>query len=296
MQRDYTLQRASESLKERTYFKQNSFRQALSEYLQAKAWFVRHMKGLATITTRNASAIGRSAPTSVVSTQAALEKLRLPRFGGLHRDWEVFKEKFTSLIINDAAMDSTIKFQHLSNCLDGEEAEKLRGIPPKGDNFQTAWETLCKRYDNEALRFGLQMQAIVHLPSASTESSKHLGQLLNAVNESINTFKALSRPVENWDDIFVYFIVSKLAVSTRLDWVKEVERRKLGSFPKFSVLKDFLEDRLCTLDVVEIEKMDNAPPHDHKTMPSTHETSQAERDGKRTSYFKRAKSSAAHVA
>ena len=235
IQRDFILQRSSDSLKERSYFKLNTFNIVLPDYLKAKAWFSRRIKAL------NLSAsvpLGRSAPANVPSAQAALEKLRLPRFDGTQCNWEAFKEKFTSLIINEVNMDPVIKFQHLTNCLEGDAAEKLRGIKLIGANFDTAWDTLCKRYDNKYLRFSLQMQALVLLPTSSTESVKHLSQLLNTVNESVNTFTSLERPVTKWDDILVYFIESKLAVTTRLDWIQRL-RGKNSIFPNIQISRHF---------------------------------------------------------
>ena len=47
-----------------------------------------------------------------------------------------------------------------------------------------------------------------------------------------------------------FFIESKLPVSTRLDWAREVERTAASTFPKFSDMKTFIEDRVRTLDLV----------------------------------------------
>ena len=155
--RDYLLQRCSDALKERTYFKNNVYNSTLEKYLSAKAWFHRRIRELslpAAPPTANAGqlVVPRSENSS---TQASLEKLKLPHFNGDQRQWEAFKDKFTALIINDSRMDPIIKIQHLANCLGEEPAEKLRGIKCVGVNFQTAWEALCKRYDNTYLRFSV---------------------------------------------------------------------------------------------------------------------------------------------
>ena len=101
------------------------------------------------------------------------------------------------------------------------------------------------------------METLVNMPSATSEQVKHLCHLINIVDESINTFTALERKCENWDDIYVYFVETKLAESTRLDWIKHKESKKLaGGFAKYADLKGFLEERICSLDVVQsrIEK------------------------------------------
>ena len=148
-------------------------------------------------------------------------------------------------------MDSVIKIQHLANYLGEEPAESLKGIKCVGVNFQTAWSAVCNRYDNTYLRYSVQMETLVHMPSAKTEQVKHLCHLINTMDESINTFTALDRPCKHWDDIYINFIESKLANSTRLDWLKEKERKKVaGGFAKYPELKSFLEERIRSLDVV----------------------------------------------
>ena len=228
--RDYLLQRCSDSLKERTYFKTDMYKSTLEKYLSAKAWFNRRIRELSLPAAPPSTGSGQLMvpPSDVSSTQASLEKLKLPHFNGDQRQWETFKDKFTTLIINDGRMDPIIKIQHLANCLGEEPVEKLRGIKCVGVNFQTAWEVLCKRYDNTYLRFSVQMETLVNMPSAASEQVKHFCHLINIVDESINTFTALQRKCENWDDIYVYFVETKLAESTRLDWIKQKESKKLA--------------------------------------------------------------------
>ena len=138
------------------------------------------------------------------------------------------------------------------------------------------------------------MQTLVQLPTSSTESVRHLSQLLNTVNESVNTFTSLERPVTKWDDILVYFIESKLAVTTRLDWVKEVERRKLD-FPKYSDLQTFLEDRIRTLDLVEADSFKNTK-HEESKAQSSGFSSQSGGEGRRPQFYKKTKGVSVHMA
>lgn len=222
-----------------------------------------------------------AAAVTSVSHQASLEKLKLPRFTGKQRDWEAFKERFESLVLADAAMPPVVKFQHLLNCLEGEAAEKLKGIQIIATNFQTAWETLCRRYDNKFLRFLVQMKALSTLPLSNKESVAHINQLLNTTTESINTFRALGRPVEHWNDVLIHFIECKLAPQTRMDWVKDVERKKTAEFPKYEELRKFLEDRVQTLDLVD----GDSEPMDVKPQQNSNKKSvSASNGGKKASY------------
>ena len=56
----------------------------------------------------------------------------------------------------------------------------------------------------------------------------HLTTLLNAIDESITTLEDLGQPADKWDDILNYFIVSRIANGTCLDWIKHIQASKLG--------------------------------------------------------------------
>ena len=243
-----------ETLEEDPYFVNNVYEATFDSYLYAKATHNNMLSELlAALAPPSTSNTGPSAPLGY-SMQASLEKVKFPKFSGKQRDWQMYKEKFKAIILNDATMMSVLKFQHLLNSLEGEAADLLKGVEVIGPNFATAWETLCTRYDDKQLRFNAQMKALVNLPSASRESVTHLNILLNTTKESINVFMSLGCLVDSWDDILVYFIESKLSPETRLDWAKDREReRKSNEFAKYKELCNFLEMRIKTLDRVDSE-------------------------------------------
>ncbi|XP_023248098.1 uncharacterized protein LOC111643948 [Copidosoma floridanum] len=140
-----------------------------------------------------------------------------------------------------------IKFQHLINSLSGEPASLLRGIEVEGDNFDTAWQTLVKRYDDKLLGCNTYIKVILEMPSASEKSVTHLNQLLSTMNESLNVFNAPAPTLSNCDALLVYCITSKLAPDTQLDWAKECEAERI-TFATYQVLRTFLETRIRTLD------------------------------------------------
>ena len=140
------------------------------------------------------------------------------------------------------------------------------------------------------------MQALVNLPAATTECVHHLSQLLNTVNESINTFTSLDRSVGKWDDVLIFFIESKLAASTRMDWAKEVERKAPTGFPVYKDIRTFIEDRIRTLDLITTDTAYNSTKNHSHEDPQRHSSMQSSNESKRKQFFKRPKSPAVHVA
>jgi len=197
--RDYQLYPYTEELKNRTYFKDNLYESGMTAYMSAKSWLTERIaaKTMPVLPVRTASSAALSASLS------PLERVKLPKFDGTQRNWQSFKSKFQSLVLNEPNMSAVIKFQHLLNSLEGEAEGKLRGLEVTGDNFTTAWESLCSRYDNIFLRFSTHFNALLALPSSAKETSAHLSNLLNTTNESINAFKSLKLPVEHWDMVFI---------------------------------------------------------------------------------------------
>ncbi|XP_076657893.1 uncharacterized protein LOC143362007 [Halictus rubicundus] len=250
LERDYVLQRIADQLKGRSYFKENVYDTTEEAYVVAKTWFREKLAPFQRATLNGPQ--GTPVPATRSSIQSSLEKLELPRFSGRQRHWVVFKERFTALVLEDRTIPLVVKLQHLLNCLDGEAAAKLKGIEIVGPNFLRAWETLCRSYDNKFLRFSIHMNALDNLPTSTRETSEHINMLLNTANESINTFRALDRPVQHWDDILVYFVESKLAPSTRLEWAKNIEHAS-NDFPKFAQLKVYLENKVRMLDLFDTE-------------------------------------------
>ena len=82
------------------------------------------------------------------SSQAALEKIKPPTSSGKQEDWEIFKDKFTTMIVDEIAMSCSYKDPWLNNSLEGEAFDLIKGIRATAENFYLSWKTLCKEYDN----------------------------------------------------------------------------------------------------------------------------------------------------
>ena len=59
----------------------------------------------------------------------------------------------------------------------------------------------------------------------------------------------MGRPVDQWDDWFIYHVVSKLDIPTREDWEKSLDGKE--DYAKFDDLVNFLEKRLHSLEAAQ---------------------------------------------
>ena len=127
---DMILQRKSDALQNRTYFKNDLFTATINEYINTKTWFKRQMALLVNpVPLPQAANVNRENQT--VNNQSALERLKPPTFDGKQSEWEAFKDKFTSLVINES-WTPIVKFNHLQNSLIGPAAKSLTGIRASG--------------------------------------------------------------------------------------------------------------------------------------------------------------------
>ena len=106
------------------YFKDNIFETTEEAYLNAKGWIRGIIHQIQTSVSSQTAGGASLLPgdTTPQSIQSSYERLPLPRFDGKQRNWETFKQKFVSMIINDKVISPILKLQHLLSCLDDEAA------------------------------------------------------------------------------------------------------------------------------------------------------------------------------
>ena len=184
---------------------------------------------------------------AVSSNQSSLEKLPVPKFNGSQSEWQRFKDKFTSMVIKDPTISSIIKLERLQQGLFGKAEKLISGIRGTGENFQLAWDTLCRQYDNVHRRLEHQLDFLLNLPAKDEVSVDHLNLLLTAVNESITVFQDLGCSTDKWNEWLIHCVVRRLDSSTRFEWAKVLGKDYAKSFPEYKVLASFLEERIQTL-------------------------------------------------
>ena len=226
------------------YFAEEQYEVLQETYTEVKATL------LDRIATKCAPALPASAvvtnPSQLVTTRSSLPKLVLSRFSGEQVEWETFRERFTAMVRNDTTLSSVLKLEHLISCLDGEAARRVESLQLIGSNFQVAWETLTKRYDNQRVKLSAHMRRLLNLPSATSRSATEITLRLDGVAVANCAFTRLGRPVQHCDDWLVNIVTSRLDQSIREDWEKTLEGN--ADLPTYNDLPTFLKNRARILD------------------------------------------------
>ena len=235
-------QHATKLAKEK-YFAEEQYEVLEETYAEVKATLLDRIAAKSAPTLPASAAVTN--PSQLVTTRSSLPKLVLPRFSGEPVEWETFRERFSAMVKNDTTLSSVLKLDHLISCLDGEAARRVESLQLIGSNFQVAWETLTKRYDNQRVRLSAHMRRLLNLLSATSKSATEITSLLDGVAVACRAFTLLGRPVQHWDDWLVEIVTSRLDQSIREDWEKTLEGNV--NLPTYNALSTFLENRARTL-------------------------------------------------
>lgn len=73
-------------------------------------------------------------------------------------------------------------------------------------------------------------------------------QVLDGVLKHTRALRALERPTEQWDDLLIPIIASKLDLKTIKEWENTIDSTEIPSFTGFV---EFLKNRCQTLEAVE---------------------------------------------
>ncbi|XP_029157227.1 uncharacterized protein LOC114929730 [Nylanderia fulva] len=182
-----------------------------------------------------------------------LPPIKLPPFSGNLDEWESFRDRFTSLIIQNQDLTPFSRMHFLASSLTGRALDTIKSIPITATNFEIAWKTLASRFDNKRRLVEVHVSALFDLPTATRESACELNKLRDKANRAIASLRALQRsPEEMLSDILVHCVSQKLDHATRKAW-----RLKTGEDPQiplFEALDRFLEMRVRALEELSPSK------------------------------------------
>lgn len=178
-----------------------------------------------------------SRPSNKESYEVRLPKVNLPEFSGKQEEWQPFIELFRKIVHDQKSLSDTIKMQYLKTCLKDEAAKLVRHIASTGDNYQTCFHLLHKRFENKRQILGHLLDQILNLPKQKNENALQLKTLHDTTIECVMAIKNLNVNVNHWDPLLNHILLHKLSSETIRDYECQLadvrEPQSLEAFLKF---------------------------------------------------------------
>lgn len=188
------------------------------------------------------------------SVPVKLAALNVPIFSGDYHEWSSFYDIFTALINTNSGLTAIQKFFYLRSALSGEALNCIKCFETTGGNYQVAWDSLVKRYNNKKVLIQAHVKAIYEAESVNYESSVKLRQFIDNLNGHIRALESLGQNPNAWGPLLTHVITTKLDKSTLREWAIKANGTEIETPPE---LITFLDTRVKMLESVESVKYVN---------------------------------------
>ncbi|XP_059051077.1 uncharacterized protein LOC131845930 [Achroia grisella] len=206
----------------------------------------------------NDTSYSKSCPNSNDSLKFPV--ISVPTFTGLSDQWLQYRDIFLSLVHNNTNISSIQKFHYLKSSLKGTAAMVLDSLEFSANNYSVAWELLLNRFNNSRLLIHNHVKALFTLQTVTKESPDQLRYLIDNILKNLRALKLLGEPVDSWDTLIIYIIVSKLDKISEREWEQyKITVLKLSGNSESRLTVDtllaFLKDRADMLKFVSENKL-----------------------------------------
>jgi hypothetical protein len=147
-----------------------------------------------------------------------LPTIEIPKFGGQITEFKHFYDTFSSLIINNQALDDVPKFHYLLSSVTNETYQLIQNLPVTQQNFHVTWNLLCDRYNNERLIAAAHVKSLLSLPVFNKESATVLRALINQCESNLNAIKALDLSIPLHEALSSQILIVHVDEVTRKLW------------------------------------------------------------------------------
>lgn len=90
-----------------------------------------------------------------------LPQIQINKFDGAYFRWLEFKDTFENLIHNNDRIPPINKFHYLISYLQGDAARVISNFEVSANNYVSAWDLLCSRYNNKRILINHHLNSIL---------------------------------------------------------------------------------------------------------------------------------------
>lgn len=188
---------------------------------------------------RNLTKIESSQTCSNTSSNIRLPKIVLPQFNGNIKKWPEYFDTFNALIHNSDTLTDTEKFHYLVSSLSGDALSIIKTFPMTHEHYRDAYEALIARYKNKRELAFTCWRDILNI-EFKYNNAHEFRKSLDLFEENLCILKTLDLPIDQWDFVLVYNILSKLDTSLRRSFEEKYSECEL---PSYQYLKSFLQSK-----------------------------------------------------
>lgn len=228
------------------YFTEDRYSECEDIYLNMKADMTDILLSL-NFTQPSTSTSSPSATS--LSVNVKLPTINLPSYSGAYEEWQSFEDTFISLIDSNPSLSDVQKLHYLKSCVTGEAKNTIRHFQVTEKNYGPTWECLKDRYSQKRLIVNAILKRLLSLKKINAPSSLQLKNLIDNTKECLNSLKSLSINIDSWDPIIIFLTIQKLDQESHREWETYVSGKHPSTLPTLQQLNDFLESRICTLEL-----------------------------------------------
>lgn len=190
-------------------------------------------------------------PPQLPTIELKLDKIQLQTFDGDWTEWITFRDQFTDLVHENPRLTKITKFCQLQSHLKGIAFEAIKGFTLTATDYDAAWFTLCKRYNNTQRLIDEYLRKFSELPHLTYPNAAKLIGMVNRTNQLLRVLPQLGIDVKTWDTWITYNLKLRLDHVTQRKWLDQV---KLRQHVPLQELLEFLEVEASEFVSTEYEK------------------------------------------
>ncbi|KFM73662.1 hypothetical protein X975_18158, partial [Stegodyphus mimosarum] len=167
--------------------------------------------------------------------------LVLPEFSGKYEEFSSFKTQFDDLITNNVHLSHSQKLYYLRSCLTND----AKPLASNFDNFESLYNALKSRYDNERLSVDIHVQNILNFEKIQYENAKDIRSITDCIQKNLRALKVLKYEQNKLCDVFlINILLQKLDKESRKNFELSHKSKVVLTLEEFI---KFLEQRESVL-------------------------------------------------
>lgn len=168
-----------------------------------------------------------------------LDHFKPPKFNGSYAKWNEWRSAFDSMVHSSTLSDHR-KMYLLKQCIEGSAERVLSGWQVVGEYYASAYETLCAVFENKYRITMSHLDELFGMPKLEKETYDGLRGMIDTTNSVTRQLRASGYPVEAWDEVIVYVLITRMAPRTLIAWEEKDEHNEM---PKCDDIMKFLAQR-----------------------------------------------------